>query len=233
MAGGYRFIGMVVAVAAVTSACAKHKDDSVAVWTAKPGAGADASRIELSSEAVESSLPAGDKTYSPSVRIVCRSGRPNVELEPLFAKCAGYCGQNPAMDIEESFLTNADPHPRLASVERKPVPASPPFDQDLLSNTPDQIVTTGDAKSGVTQPSVWTGASGDRIVVRFNYGSDQASVDYITRVDQQARNYINRIAASRSFSIGQGGAMARFDARGLSAKLPAFWAACPGPKAAP
>jgi len=65
----------------------------------------------------------------------------------------------------------------------------------------------------------------------LDYGSNEAGVDYTSKVDQQAHNFINRLMQWHWFRVNQGAAGdVTFDTRGLKDRLPQFWAACPPPK---
>jgi hypothetical protein len=100
----------------------------------------------------------------------------------------------------------------------------------VLSNAPGDIVVEGDTRAGVVQGGDWAKESGSAVATRFDYGSRDADAKYVADVDHQARNFINRIAASRWFALNQGLTSARYDARGLGKLLPRFWPACPGSK---
>lgn len=218
-----------IALAVVITAC-KGNDQPrpAAVWTVTQGAGDDAQRITLSSQARNADT---GKAQDPTLSIVCRRGRPNVELRPLAMKCYGYCPEGSALNMSETFSAGDDPTARVASATPKSVPSTPPLSQDLLSNTPDAYTLAGDPHAGENQDGDWRTVSyGGSGVVRFDYGSDQASADYVASVDRQARNFINRIAQWPRFRVGQSGApSSTFDTRGLAGKLPQFWAACPPP----
>ena len=215
-----------IVVVCVLSACTKHQADAPAPWSFSQAADGP----ELSATAAESSFKGDHKDYSPTLRIVCRHGRPNVELEPIYVTyCAGDCSQGGALGFDESFVATADPNPRLADATAKG--GNAPLQQDLLSNAPGDIVVTGDAKAGVSQGGEWGKQSGSAVVVRFDYGTDKADAAYVAGVDQQARNFINRLAGSRWFKVSQVGAVARYNTRALGAELPKLWAVCPAPKA--
>ena len=183
--------------------------------------------VDLSQTPAESS----GKDFAPKLHIVCRHGRPNVELDPVFITytCGADCAGGGKVGFDETFLSVDDPSARYANAKAKG--ASAPLGQDLLSNAPGDIIVTGDPGPGVSQGGEWAKSSGSTAATRFDYGSSEADAKYVASVDLQARNFINRMARSRAFSVGQGGAGARYDTRALSSALPKLWAVCPAPNA--
>jgi hypothetical protein len=219
-----------IAVATVAGCKGPHdRNAASAVWTLSQGADGP----QLSSDSVSTTLEdANGKPYDLTLSIVCRHGRPNLEFQSLVMKCYAYCPKGSAVAMSESFEASDDPQVRLARVDQRRTAETPPFDQDLLSNAPADVAISGNASVGESQDSDWHKAHDEGAgVIRFDYGSDQAGADYIGRVDQQARNFINRLVRWPWFRASQGGAGdVTFDTRDLKGKLPQFWASCPPQK---
>ena len=187
----------------------------------------------LSAEAVDSTFSTdGKSTFSPTLRIVCRHGRLNVELDPLYAAtCGGDCAVHSKVGMVEDFAITDDRNAHLAEAMTKTPTSGAPLEQDLLSNAPGDILVSGDKRLGVAQSGDWLKDSSTLAASRFDYGETDAKADYVAKVDMQARNYINRLAASNWFTLGQNGLAARYSTRLLGAQLPKLWAVCPAPKA--
>jgi len=186
-------------------------------WTA--GAGPS-----LSITAYANTFGAGGKPVDPVLRITCEHGQANLELAPIVTSfCLGDCSSGGSVQLHESFRTHPFASGSLYFVN---VSDKARFTQDKLSNPAADLSNNKPSLIGVGQDGNWWMGPNSMQATRFDYGSDpKANAD----VYQQARNYIERMAASKDLEL-EDQASARFDTRDLKAKLPAFWAACPAPK---
>ncbi|HEY3812623.1 MAG TPA: hypothetical protein VGL66_05320 [Caulobacteraceae bacterium] len=178
----------------------------------------------LANTSYASNFGVGGKQVEPTIRITCNVGHPNLEMAPIMTSfCLGDCSSGGSVQFHESFRT----HPFASgSVYFVTVSDNARFTQDRLSNPASDLSNNKPSPIGVGQDGSWWMPPNSMLATRFDYGSDaKANAD----VYRQARNYIERMAASQDLELEAEGA-ARFDTRDLKAKLPAFWAACPAPK---
>jgi hypothetical protein len=223
----------VLGVGAVAAAVATRPqwDTAHYQWKVTKGDQRDA-HMTLSIVAKSSDFGDGTSRYTPTLSITCEGGRPNVAITPIVT---GYCGVDGACKdgatevFSETFLNKPDSEASIADTRRA---ATARYNQDTLSNPPDKLVGATHDPDGVSQKGAWTSARGSASGKRFAYGANFFDPNADADADLQARNFIRRLAASKTFEL-KADSHARFDTRDLAPRLKAFWAQCPVPPPSP
>jgi hypothetical protein len=166
--------------------------------------------------------------FEPTLTIDCAHGHPNVTMAPIQpGPCLGDCTVGGSSTMMELFLVDRS----LISTLRVSANDAPnaPYTQDVLSNPPQLRPGAAETAAGKGQVGSWWVPANSLRASRFDYTGDPAGD---VKVDQQARNYINRLAASKQLQLDTEASpiwTATFDTRDLASKLPKFWALCPAP----
>jgi hypothetical protein len=152
-----------------------------------------------------------------------RGGPPRLELsiKPVDSSLGNEDGR-----LEPSLIVSChDGHPNVTLSPLRVCHGG--CTSDLEVSFSERFVTDAKATAAQAVEGTWRIPPYSEGGERFNYWASDPQAR--AAVDAQARAFIRKLAASKSFVASQGGD-AHFDTSDLAPKLPQLWAVCPEPK---